>query len=287
MKTIRSIIERYSYALMFLALRSLVLLTSCENTEESLSSEILPSDIESAQLQASITTDYEEVDEIMDEALELNDTSTEARTMESLNGLLTKCAVITHDKPNKTITVFYAGDCAGPNGRVRKGTIKISYTGPKYLPGSVITTELIDFSVNEAQLEGSRTVTNVSESFQDFISLNTTLIGGKVTWPDGSMATRENSYTRTWVRGSRPLNDEYQIEGSGGGVNREGIAYSRTIQETLVIKRRCRAVGIGVPVSGAVELTKGDNSILVDYGDGNCDRKATISKGEDSKEIDL
>ena len=287
MKTIRSIIERYSYALMFLAFSSALLLTSCENTEESLSSEILPSDIESAQLQASITSDYEEVDEIMDEALELNDTSTEARAMESLNGLLTKCAVITHDKPNKTITVFYAGDCTGPNGRVRKGTIKITYTGPKYLPGSVITTELVDFSVNEVQLEGTRTVTNVSESFNDFISLNTTLTGGKVTWPDGSSATRENSYTRTWVRGSRPLNDEYQIEGSGGGVNREGVAYSRTIQETLVIKRRCRAVGIGVPVSGTVELTRGDNSIMVDFGDGNCDRKATITKGEDSKEVDL
>ncbi|MEM8899398.1 MAG: hypothetical protein AAGC85_14890, partial [Bacteroidota bacterium] len=166
-------------------------------------------------------------------------------------------------------------------------TIKITYTGPKYLPGSVITTELVDFFVNEVQIEGTRTVTNVSEDFNDFISLNSTLTGGRVTWPDGSSATRENSYTRTWVRGSRPLNDEYQIEGSGGGVNREGIAYSRAIQETLVIKRRCRVVGIGVPVSGTVALSKGGNSIMVDFGDGDCDRKATITKGEDSKEIDL
>ncbi|MEM6764894.1 MAG: hypothetical protein AAF824_02765 [Bacteroidota bacterium] len=262
-------------------------LTSCENEEGSPTAEIIAEDVEMAQVQADISANYEVVDEIIDEALELQDTSIEAREMETTNELLTNCAVITHDKPAKTITVFYAGDCAGPNGRVRKGTIQITYTGWKYLPGSVITTELMDFSVNNVKLEGTRTVTNVSENFKDFITLNSTLTGGKVTWPDGTFATRENSYTRTWVRGSRPLNDEYQIEGSGSGVNRDGIAYSRTILAPLVIKRRCRIQGIGLPVMGKVELTRGDNILEVDFGEGACEKVVTLTKEGETKEIAL
>jgi len=47
--------------------------------------------------------------------------------------------------------------------------------------------------------------------------------------------------------------------------------------ETLVYKRLCRNDRVFLPVSGLKDIVRGDNLIVIDYGDGECDNIVTAS----------
>ncbi|MBS1231842.1 MAG: hypothetical protein H6R35_680, partial [Bacteroidetes bacterium] len=71
------------------------------------------------------------------------------------------------------------------------------------------------------------------------------------------------------------------ITGSATGINAEGISYVRTITSSLRWKRVCAFI-----VSGVVTIDRGDaEPFELDYGAGDCDNKAVVSRGGESKEI--
>jgi len=84
--------------------------------------------------------------------------------------------------------------------------------------------------------------------------------------------------------------DEYHIlaESTTNGVNREGVNYTSLVTEDLIYKRACRGPKRGrVPVAGVKEVTIGDRSFTIDFGDGECDTMVTVTSNGESKTIDL
>lgn len=236
----------------------------------------------------AISSDFEALEATVDEALVSQDESIEARKFEEEEAGLGNCAVITNDQPNKTITVDFGDACTGRDGKIRSGQIIITYTGPKYRPGTIITTLLVDYVVDSVRFEGVRTTTNISTDETEPISLNTVLVGGKAIYPDGSEATREFDYTRTWIRASRPSLDKFSLVGSASGTRRNGSSYTVEILEEVIFQRSCGLRGRHIPVSGKKEIQRNDNEALIlDYGDGSCDRLATVSRGDESRQIRL
>ena len=195
------------------------------------------------------------------------------------------CVEVT--KEEGKITLDFGDGCEGPYGRIRKGIIEITYTGRYWEPGSVITTTLIDFYLDSAQVEGTRTVTNLAESLEDTLVFSVVLTGGKVTWPDGTFATREVNRTRTWYRGANPLADEVHIEGTANGQNRNGANYTCEILEPIVFKRDCRRFRKFYPVSGVKQIITDNHEILINFGDGECNNTAILTVDGVSKEITL
>jgi hypothetical protein len=177
--------------------------------------------------------------------------------------------------PVGTITIDFGAGCTDPRGNVRTGLITISFTGRRFQPGSTVVWTTTDYTVNGVQLEGTRTLTNISGSTEESPKFQIELENGKATFPDGSVATREASFTRTWIRAASPVNDELRLDGNAAGTNRNGVAYTMVIQETLVFKRGC-----GFPVSGVKIYTKEGKQITIDYGDGSCDRQVTYTVGD-------
>ena len=188
------------------------------------------------------------------------------------------------------ITITYNGECEAQifnRTRSKSGKIIIKrFGGRRYVAGATRIMTFENYYVNNVHVEGTQTV--VSQGLnQDSteVMFNIDLVGGKLTFEDGTEVTRDAEKTRlrffgeSWI----DLSDDYwMIDGKSTGVNYLGNTYTRTLSG-LTALYTCRHF-----VSGIVEIEINDESpIILDYGEGECDDKATISKGGASREITL
>jgi hypothetical protein len=112
------------------------------------------------------------------------------------------------------------------------------------------------------------------------------LTDGKLIFPNDTVVTREFEREREWIAGfdtRTPWDDECLVTGYASGTTWKGITYENTITTSLHWKRVCKFF-----VSGVIEIVRnGGEPLTLDYGDGECDAVATISRGDEVKEITL
>ena len=196
----------------------------------------------------------------------------------------------TSDVPKGTITINFGTGCMDARGNVRKGIIRIKYTGRRFIANSIVETSFDGYSINDVKMEGTHTVTNITGSSEETPKFTIVLTGGKTIWPDGTFATRTVNRTREWIRATNPLSDLWIITGTASGTNRKGENYSMEITKPLVFKRECSSNTKRkefIAVEGTKQLTVGDKLIIIDYGDGTCDNKVTITINGTSKEVEV
>ena len=286
LKTINTLLVKGALSL---GVTAMLFATSCQQNAE----EPNATDFSSVETEAIVQADFDEIDDIAGSAMSYADVSTGGKTASSEERGMDErasCAVVTHDKEAQTITIDFGDGCTGPYGNVRKGIIFITYNGKRFVPGSTWKTELRGFYFNDRHIEGTRNVENISESLEANPKFHITLTDGKVTWPDGTFATREVDRYREWVRAANPLLDEMHIlEGSVAyGLNKEGVRYSITVVSDLIIKRACRPKNIArIPVQGIKEIKIGEKTYSIDFGDGKCDSIIIITVGNESREVDI
>jgi hypothetical protein len=173
------------------------------------------------------------------------------------------------------------------NGRVLSGEMIIHNT--EEANGNSFMREITyhNFSVDSMMLSGTTTM-EITNGFN----------GGKmhnvsediwITLSDGSVVHRQSEISREWIEGeSTPLvqtDDKMQITGYvSNTIIENGVetVYKKEIVEPLVKTTSCRYF-----VSGIIELTSGGNVVAtLNYGDGECDDVATLSKtGEEPVDI--
>ena len=182
----------------------------------------------------------------------------------------------TVDVPKGKITVdFGTTGCTDLKGNVRTGKLFFTYSGRRFMPGSTVITTVENYTINGIKLEGTRTLTNVSASTADAPEFNVTLVGGKATFEDGAIATRESNITSKWIRASNPIEDKLVIAqtSTASGKTRGGRNYQVSLLEPLEFKRFC-----GIAVSGIKKyVIDSDKEIIIDYGDGACDKDFVIT----------
>ncbi|HEY5690380.1 MAG TPA: hypothetical protein VIS49_02900 [Cyclobacteriaceae bacterium] len=191
-------------------------------------------------------------------------------------------------QPKGTITIDFGDGCTDDRGNVRTGKIIITFIGRRFLPQSSIVTTFDGYTINEVLVEGTRTVTNSSGSLEDHPSFTIVVEGGKLTWPDGTTATRDSNRRREWIRAANPLNDEWRVTGNAAGTNRREISYTMEITEALVYKRQCAISNrIFMPVAGEKVLTTETRQMKINYGDGECDRMVKVTINGKSEDIEI
>lgn len=250
---------------------SVLLFSACNDENESASSLAEALDIET---EATTEANYKDVDDIVDAGIDAIG-AVGGRVERDI--ILNDCADVQIDTVAKVVTVDYGEGCTGPFGRVRKGKIIIEYNDRRFIPGAFRIATLENFYVDNVKVEGVRTLTNISETTEDSPTFAIGLDGGKLTFEDGTTATREVDHIRTWTRAANPLNDTVNVAGTANGKRRDDIDYAVEILEPIVYRRDCRLQRVFVPVSGVKEITFGDSVALVDYGDGTCDNEVTIT----------
>ncbi len=265
---------------------SLVIVVSCKKDESSSQEDSSLSVIQDDNF-ASDT--YQDVSDLTDEAASKSNLKS---TSSSENVILSDCATVTIDSSaslRKMTVDFGSAGCTGEDGKVRKGKIIVTYSGRYWDNGVVKTITFDNYYVNDYKVTGTKTITAgvKNTSGNRYYSESVT---GTIEWANGDSVINWNAqHTREITDGSstwRVSDDIYQLTGSTSGIDAEGEQYSSTITSPLI--RKVEHVCRHNYVQGVIEITPiGKSTRVVDYGDGTCDRWATVTVDGDTYHVYL
>lgn len=203
--------------------------------------------------------------------------------------VIDSCPTVTITHPTdaiwpKVITVNYGTGCTGVNDNVRKGKIVIEVSAARLTVGSKRTITFVDYYFNDIKVEGTKVLENKGYNNSQNLLVSVTLTNGKLTLPDGKTIERAVAHEREWIAGLLTRNiwdDECLITGNASGKNINGVVYTNTITTALQWKRVCKFI-----VAGVIKMEReGKESVELNYGTGDCDAKAIVTIGVESKEI--
>jgi hypothetical protein len=186
----------------------------------------------------------------------------------------------------KTVEIDFGNtNCLGNDNINRRGKITAVLTDRYKNTGSKITITLSEYYVNDNQVQGTKTIENMGLNGNGNMSFNIKVSNASVTMSDGTISW-ESERTREWVEGLGtidPRDDVYHITGWAKGKTKKGLNFTATIVEYLVVKLNCRWI-----TKGVLDLIPEDYPTRrINYGDGSCDNKATVTINNRSKEINL
>ena len=184
----------------------------------------------------------------------------------------------------KMITLDFGTGCVGFYDNTRSGKIIITVSGPRSETGSKKTVTFENYFFNGIKVEGTKEYENMGPGNNQNPVFSVKLIAGKLTLPDGKTIERSFEHQREWIAGYQTRNiwdDECLVTGGANGININGVVYTNTIMTALHWTRACRFI-----VSGVVKIERaGAEPVEINYGTGECDAKATVTRGGESKEI--
>lgn len=257
---------------------SLLTITSCTN-EEDASTEIASDEVISvAELQVSDESELitEEISSIAEDVYASDEISTTAKG-DYRSDYLPECVVITTtvtDSTREKIIDFGDG-CELPNGNVLGGIIKLNYAKDMTVASKSISLTLENFTFNSVAVEGSATVLRV-RSNENGNPQGTVTSEFSATWPNGDTASFTGTRTREWIEGygSGFWGDNvFLITGKRTYIGRLGNVFVKEVTTPLRRELSCRFI-----VSGVLEISRNDNTATLDFGDGSCDAKGTLTQ---------
>ncbi|MDT8394360.1 MAG: hypothetical protein RQ761_10970 [Bacteroidales bacterium] len=273
MKTRKSILA----ILMILGLA--IIYSSCKK-DETTEPELPSQDTEVKAVEDDAIADklFSEVTDIINEAVGNHQSMLKNVILDTI--FMGPCATVTIDTlafPHTVTIDFGPVNCLCRDGKLRRGKINVSHTGPYWAVGTVVTTTFDNYFVNDHQLLGTKVVTNMGPNSSGNPTW-TIDIDGQVIKPDGEEIIWIGNRMREWVEGHGmpPFmwwDDVYHITGSHNVVASNGTTLSATIIEPLEIALNCYWIR-----SGVIEMQHSEFPLVIlNYGDGTCDDQATVT----------
>lgn len=203
------------------------------------------------------------------------DKLTSKKTEKSLTG---SCAVVTMDPQTttfpKTFYVNFGEECI-TKGITRKGKLKITFSNYITITGSTMTIERVDYFVNGNKVEGKIVYKNTTIT-QDVPQWTRTITEGKFTNTKGEVYLNSGTHTIKQTAGAKTLSlddNSYEMtDGTHTVTKTNGVKITLTVLETIVKNYSCDYISKG-QVKVESKLLNG----VIDYGNGDCDNKATYT----------
>lgn len=281
--------------LLFVLLLSITFFIGCTNepVNEAASSSTIS--VDETVLNTEIDATVDDVSLIVEDQFDMQK-SIVAKTSTGMKSILPPCATITSVLTNDTWTRtidFGTQGCTLHNGNVVKGKIIISFSKIFTTPLKNISYKLEGFYHNGSLIEGSKIITHElkkSDLLADIHPITTHSIELKITTPDGKVYTRIGTRVREMVEGFATIgnweDNVFKVWGYHITTFPNGLKYTFKTEkmQALVFKMSCK---MPFPVSGIVEILKNELKATLDYGQGECDNKATMTFKDVVKEIIL
>ncbi len=201
--------------------------------------------------------------------------NTPATVTSTLNVL--SCATVTVTPLQgfpKNIMIDFGGGCTSTNGITRSGKIYVTLSDSLRKPGSIAVMTFENYYVSGFKKEGKITWANTSQS--GVKSWQRKCEDGKITAPGGRYWLHVGTQDVVQTQGSSTpfnlLDDEFSITGSHTVTNADGKSRTSTITEALEKKVACDNIDMG-----KIRVEGPNHFAVLDYGDGSCDKIATIS----------
>lgn len=261
------------FNLRLLTIMGMLIFASCSNNDglDDVETDLSTDDVEAVVLADDITSDIDNILEDDD-----NDFNLLGKGVEQSKSSIADCVVRTvEENPNEntiTITLDFGDGCVGKRGREFKGKIIIVYERTDTGYSKSVTFE--GFSIDGNVLEGSKSVVKVKEN-ENGNKEATHTVDLTLTLSTGEMVSLEGTRIREKIEGDGTIlrgDDVYLISGSWRFINKNGVEFSGTIIEKLRREYACKYI-----VSGVTEISKNGNVYTLDFGDGSCDNKATLT----------
>ena len=255
---------------------ALITVVSCSKDESS-SEELSSSEVISAtELKYSDETELisEEVTTIVEDVYAEDVISATSKNYHS--DFLPECVTITKVITDTTrdVTIDFGDGCEMPNGNLIGGIIYLSYAKDLEAESATIDLTLENFSFNGVAVEGSASILRV-RSNENGNPQGTSNASFMATWPDGSSASFTGTRTREWIEGFGTGfwgDNVFLITGKRTYTGRLGNVFVKEVTTPLRRELSCRFI-----VSGVLEISRNDNTVSLDFGDGSCDPKGTLT----------
>jgi len=184
----------------------------------------------------------------------------------------------------KEIVIDFGDGCEGRHGETRTGKIIITISDTIINPGAVHEIRYEDVTIGGRAIEMTKTKTNkgLNENGNWVVA---SVMEQTITYDDGSYSTRNSMSSDEWLSGfgtEEKEDDVFLKTGSGSVVTSEGDEFTREITTPLLFDRSCLYIK-----SGVVELNKAGSEVIIDFGEGECDEWATVTKDGVSELVDL
>jgi hypothetical protein len=275
--------------ILILGLSISLLVSSCRKKEKE-----EDTDTDSAAENAFATSIDNDMNNIADEAGR-NKSVSSYKELES-NAVIAPCSSLTFDTlvPSNadSITVnFGATNCLCNDGRYRRGTLRIVYTGKYKDSLTTITITPINYFVNDNKVSGSKAIKNLGHNAQGHlvyeINANISILkannSGTIQW----VALRK----REWLTGESTLiwsDDKYSVTGTANGTNANGRSFTSVIPSTKPLVRDMSLSCRRHFISGEIQHTpNGKPTRYIDFGSGICDDQATVTINNKTYNITL
>lgn len=251
---------------------SFFVLFSCSNNDEPTTAKTNSDDMITAT----------NIDEVSDDVLNIvesqsNETVNTGRKVENTDGFFPKCMTITTVKNGNTwvrTVDFSETNCTLSNGNTVRGKVIISFTNNFQNKTRTLNYSFDNFYHNDRLVEGNR---NVVKTILDNGHPQATIaLNMKITNPDGGILTCEGNRIREFVEGYETIynftDNVFSITGNWTTTLPNGNIHSVLIAKPLIVKMSCPRI-----VTGTISITRNNDVAFLDYGDGECDAKATIT----------
>ncbi len=193
-----------------------------------------------------------------------------------------------YDVAAKTLTIdFGTTNAMCTDGRKRRGKVFVRFTAgePRSLQHTVQITQE-NYFVNDIRVEGTRTdvVQSQINLSNGAISSNrkVTISNRKLTFTDNTTITENGTYdfviTATInLQTLQVSNGQWTATGGTTGKNRQNMNYIASIVTPLVAKVSCNNAMFPIQGNFDVNVVGLADKVVVDYGNGTCDKSYTIS----------
>lgn len=260
--------------------------TSCKKTDTATANDEIEATFELSGDQAVADNLTEDANDVFMEAATDNDLMG-GKTEEVFQSMgILSCAIV-QVTPQigfpKNISIDFGAGCVSPNGIFRKGKINIVLSDTVRKPGSTAVLTFDGYYVNGFKKEGTITWTNTSNG--NVKSWQRKVENGKVTAPGGRYwlhnGIKNVVQTAGYNTQGNLLDDVFSITGNSTVTNSNNVSRTATITEALQKKTICENID-----KGKITLQGPNHNAVIDFGNGSCDKIATISiDGNPPREI--
>jgi len=278
--------QKFKIGMIAVVLLGLVLTSCNDNSEiqEELKSEVI--DVKTTETQVEVDNISEDVSVIIEETYVNEEFSDLRKTQTIKDRYLPDCVTITVVlvQNMKTTTIDFSDGCELRNGNFVSGKIILNYERDPEAATRMISYTFEDFYFNYKNVAGGGTILR-ERSNENGNPQSTKTFEITVTWSDESFTSKEGVKVREWIEGvgTGTWGDNvFLITGNGTFTKKDGTLLSAEVIEPLRRKLACKFL-----VSGIVNLTKNENTAVLNYGNGDCDDLAIVTINGEEHEIHL
>lgn len=194
------------------------------------------------------------------------------------------CATVTNDtisSPRKLTINFGTTNCLCVDGKYRRGSIVVTYTGRYKDSGATHTITSNNYYVNDFKFNIHKTVTNKGTNMSGNVWYEVTVNDSLVLGTDSIISWTGNR-TRTWLAGYATTDrsdDVYEIGGVTTLTRASGRVFTHTITTPLKIATSCAYIQSGVVTVSSTSFVGGSRTLDYSYGGGGCDNQAQLTIG--------